>query len=322
MNHEKEIINSYSRIKNFINKTPLIESDYINKLLNSRIFIKCENLQKTGSFKIRGAVNFVSKLNHKKTLVAPSSGNHAQAIAKTASIFELSSILVMPKDSPKVKIDGVIKNGGKIHFYDRYKEGRLNIAKKIAKKINGILVPPYDHYDIIHGQGTIGLEAISQLKEKNIIPDLVLCCCGGGGLISGISLSLKSKWPNLNIHPIEPKNWNDTQLSLESGKRIKVEKKIKSLCDALLAETPGKITFPINKKLLSHGLTVSDSEVLKTIYLAYKYLKIIIEPGGAVALASALKNKKFIEKKNVLVIVSGGNIDNEIFKKSLNNNLS
>ena len=225
MNHIKEINNSYLRIKNLIYKTPLIESKILNEKLNSRIFLKCENLQKTGSFKLRGAINFISQIKGNKTLVAPSSGNHAQAVAEAASIYNMNSILVMPKDSPEIKVEGVIKSGGKIKFYDRFKENRETIAKSLVKELNGILIPPYDDFNIIHGQGTIGLESINQLKEINVIPDLVLCCCGGGGLISGISLILKNEWPEIKIHPVEPENWNDTQLSLQKGKRIELKKK-------------------------------------------------------------------------------------------------
>ena len=317
MNHIKEINNSYLRIKNLIYKTPLIESKFLNEKLNSRIFLKCENLQKTGSFKLRGAINFISQIKGNKTLVAPSSGNHAQAVAEAASIYNMNSILVMPKDSPEIKVEGVIKSGGKIKFYDRFKENRETIAKSLVKELNGILIPPYDDLNIIHGQGTIGLESINQLKELNVIPDLVLCCCGGGGLISGISLILKNEWPEIKIHPVEPENWNDTQLSLKKGKRIELKKNIKSICDALLAKVPGEITFNLNKKLLSEGLTVSDNQVLNSINFAYKHLKIVIEPGGAVALTSVLNNQKLIKNKKVLVIISGGNIDNKVFKKAL-----
>ena len=317
MNHIKEINNSYLRIKNLIYKTPLIESKFLNEKLNSRIFLKCENLQKTGSFKLRGAINFISQIKGNKTLVAPSSGNHAQAVAEAASIYNMNSILVMPKDSPEIKVEGVIKSGGKIKFYDRFKENRETIAKSLVKELNGILIPPYDDFNIIHGQGTIGLESINQLKEINVIPDLVLCCCGGGGLISGISLILKNEWPEIKIHPVEPENWNDTQLSLQKGKRIELKKNIESICDALLAKVPGEITFNLNKKLLSEGLTVSDNQVLNSINFAYKHLKIVIEPGGAVALTSVLNNQKLIKNKKVLVIISGGNIDNKVFKKAL-----
>ena len=317
MNHIKEINNSYLRIKNLIYKTPLIESKFLNEKLNSRIFLKCENLQKTGSFKLRGAINFISQIKGNKTLVAPSSGNHAQAVAEAASIYNMNSILVMPKDSPEIKVEGVVKSGGKIKFYDRFKENRETIAKSLVKELNGILIPPYDDFNIIHGQGTIGLESINQLKELNVIPDLVLCCCGGGGLISGISLILKNEWPEIKIHPVEPENWNDTQLSLQKGKRIELKKNIESICDALLAKVPGEITFNLNKELLSKGLTVSDNQVLNSINFAYKHLKIVIEPGGAVALTSVLNNQKLIKNKKVLVIISGGNIDNKVFKKAL-----
>ena len=311
-----QIKDAYNRICHYINKTPILFSDKINSLTKSNIIFKAENLQKTGSFKIRGALNFIEQSkNH--DFVAPSSGNHAQGVAAAARYYNKNSTLVMPSDAPKSKIQGVKSYGGNIVFYDRYKEDRVKIAKKISLDKGYDFIPPYDHNDIILGQGTLGLEILDQLKEIDFVPDKVLCCCGGGGLISGVSIALKSRWNNLNIHPVEPEFWDDTKISLKEKKRHKIINKKSSICDALLSETPGELTFRINKKLLSFGISVTDEQVMEAIHIAYKYLKLVIEPGGAVALAAALNYSEIVNNKNVLVILSGGNIDKEIFLNSL-----
>ena len=315
----ENIQKAYERIKKHLIKTPLLESHLLNEYTHAKILVKAECLQHTGSFKYRGALNMISKINDHKKVVAPSSGNHAQGVAAAAYLLKKTATLVMPSDAPKVKISGVRSFGGNIVFYDRQKEDRFKIAKEIAKKENAILIPPYDHQDIICGQGTIGIESIEQMNEKNFLPDIVLCCCGGGGLISGIATSLKATWPKVNIHSVEPYGWDDTNRSLIKGSRVQVSDKIPSLCDALLAETPGKLTFEINRKLLSHGLIVNDQQVLAAIQKAFLWLKIVVEPGGSVALSAALNESALIKNKNVLVIVSGGNIDTETFKKALNN---
>jgi len=313
----KDIENSYNRIKNYINLTPLLESQKLNQITNSRILIKAECLQKTGSFKIRGAMNMISQIKNNNKVVAPSSGNHAQGVAAAADYLNFSSTLVMPSDAPETKINGVKSYGGKIHFYERNREDRFKIAKKIAKTNESILIPPYDHPDIIAGQGTIGFEIINQLSKTNFIPDIIFCCCGGGGLIAGLSMSIKHKWPKTKIHPVEPLGWEDTKVSLQKGYRVTATKNLPSICDALLADKPGELTFSINKKLLSEGLVVDDQQVLIAIKFAFNEFKIVLEPGGAVALSAAILNKDFIKNKNVLVIVSGGNIDTNLFKRAL-----
>ena len=263
-----QIKDAYNRICQNINKTPILFSDKINNLTKSNIIFKAENLQKTGSFKIRGALNFIEQSKN-QDFVAPSSGNHAQGVAAAARFYNKNSTLVMPSDAPTSKIQGVKSYGGNIIFYDRYKEDRVKIAKKISLDKGYDFIPPYDHNDIILGQGTLGLEVLDQLKEKDFVPDLVLCCCGGGGLISGVSIALKSRWDNLNIHPVEPEFWDDTKISLKEKKRHKIIYKKSSICDALLSETPGELTFRINKKLLSFGISVTDKQVMEAIHVAY-----------------------------------------------------
>ena len=311
-----QIKDAYNRIRYNINKTPILFSDKINNLTKSNIIFKAENLQKTGSFKIRGALNFIGQSKN-QNFVAPSSGNHAQGVAAAARLYKKSSTLVMPLDAPSSKIQGVESYGGNIVFYDRYKEDRVKIAKKISLDKGYDFIPPYDHNDIILGQGTLGLEVLNQLKEIDFVPDMVLCCCGGGGLISGLSIALKSQWNKLKIHPVEPEFWDDTKISLKEKKRHKIINKKRSICDALLSETPGELTFRINKELLSFGISVTDKQVMEAIHIAYKYLKLVLEPGGAVAIAAALNCSEIVNNKKVLVILSGGNIDKKIFLNSL-----
>ena len=311
-----QIKDAYKLISSNINKTPILFSDKINNLTKSNIIFKAENLQKTGSFKIRGALNFIEQSKN-QDFVAPSSGNHAQGVAAAASLYNKNSTLVMPSDAPLSKIQGVKSYGGNIIFYDRYKEDRVKIAKNISLEKSYDFIPPYDHKDIILGQGTLGLEVLDQLKDINFVPETVLCCCGGGGLISGLSIALKSHWDNLNIHPVEPEFWDDTRISLKEKKRHIITNKKSSICDALLSETPGELTFSINKKLLSFGISVTDQQAMEAIHTAYEYLKLVLEPGGAVALAAALNNSEVVKNKNVLVILSGGNIDKKIFLDSL-----
>ena len=312
------IIKAAKRLKGKIVRTPLLKSDHVNKELKSNIYIKAENLQTIGAFKFRGAMNTILQLPpDAKKVVAWSSGNHAQAVAAAANITEREATIVMPKDSPKTKLNGTIAWGAKIVEYDRNTENREEIGKAIAKEQNAIIIPPFDDVNVIIGQGTAGLEAVEQLKEINVIPDIVLCCCGGGGLIAGVSTSIKANYPNAQVYSVEPENFDDTKKSLEADMIIENTMQHISICDALLANKPGNITFEINRKNLSGGISVSDTESLIAMKIAYKYFKIVLEPGGAVALAAAISKKINIKNKNILVIASGGNVDSDIFEKCL-----
>jgi len=311
-----EIINSSIRLKDKVVKTPLLQSSYLNQKLKTNLFLKAENLQTIGAFKYRGALNAVLQLpDNIKKIVAWSSGNHAQAVAAAAKITGREATIIMPIDSPKAKLEGTAFWGASIIKYNRKKEDREQIGKEIANNINAAIIPPFDHVDVINGQGTTGLECIEQLEIKNVKPDIVLCCCGGGGLIAGISTAIKGKFKNSKIYSVEPDNFDDTKKSLEENKIVMNSMRDKSICDALLAEKPGNITFEINQKNLTAGISVSDRESLMAMHAAFKYFKIILEPGGAVALAAAITSKIDIREKNVLVIASGGNVDKDIFEK-------
>lgn len=315
----KEIEQSYKRISQYSVETPLLSSTLLNKKFNSKIFVKAENLQKIGAFKFRGAINSILKLeDDQKNVLAWSSGNHAQAVASACYLTNRKATIIMPEDSPVAKFNGTKSWGADIVTYNRYKESREEIGKDLARKLNAIIIPPFDHVDVINGQGTAGYEILKECSIKNINPDLILCCCGGGGLIAGISTAIKEKIPRVPIYAVEPENFNDTKLSLDKGEITEVDINKKSICDALLANKPGELTFSINRENLSGALLVSDLEALKAMNYAFNYLKIVLEPGGAVALASALFNKIDITNKNVIVVASGGNVDAEIFQKALN----
>ena len=313
------ILEASKRLEGKIVRTPILQSKYINEKLKSNIFLKAENLQTIGAFKFRGAMNSILQLpSDIKKVVAWSSGNHAQAVAAASKITGRQATIVMPEDSPKTKLNGTAFWGATIIKYDRNKENREEIGKKIAKDINAKIIPPFDDEKVIIGQGTAGIECIEQLNEINVTPDIVLCCCGGGGLIAGISTVIKEKFQNAKIYSVEPENFDDTKKSLKENSIIPNSMKHNSICDALLADKPGKITFEINKLNLTSGLSVSDKEALIAMNTAFKYLKIVLEPGGAVTLAAAIFGKIDIKDKNVLVIASGGNVDKDIFDNCLN----
>jgi len=312
----KNIDIAYSQIQNNVIRTPLVSSEYINKELRSNIFFKLENLQITGSFKFRGAFFKISLLtNEEKSrgVVAYSSGNHAQAVAYASNILGINAKIVMPKNAPLIKIDNTKKYGAEIVLYDPISENREKIGEEIAKIEKRILIKPYDDENIIAGQGTSGKEIVEELINLGENPDLYLCCCGGGGLIAGTSTYMKHKFKNIKCYAVEPENFNDTQISLINNNITPNKKLSYSICDALLAEQPGDITFAINKQNLSGGLTVSDDEVKQTIVELAENLKIVVEPGGAVAAAALLNNKIDVKDQTIVVMISGGNIDSDFF---------
>ena len=307
---------AYENIKHALDKTPLITNDYINQLLDAKVYFKLENLQKTGSFKLRGATNKISQLskeNKLRGLVAYSSGNHAQAVAYASLQENISAKIIMPNNAPKIKIENTKKYKAEVILYDPQKEIREEIGKEIEKKENRMLIKPYDDYDIIAGQGTAGYEISQDLANLSITPDIYLCCCGGGGLIAGTSTYLKYKYPNIKSFAVEPYGFEDTKISLINKKIISNKPGFSSICDAIITPQPGQLTFPINIKTLSGGIVVEDDEVKNSIKILAEHLKIIVEPGGAVAATAALTKKINLKSKTVVVMISGGNIDLDRF---------
>ena len=318
----QEIDKAHERIFSLIIKTPLISSETINKKTNANVYFKLENLQWTGSFKLRGASNKISQLSNEEKsrgIVSYSSGNHAQAVAYASNLIGVQATIIMPKNAPSIKIKNTKKYGADVVLYDSMHESREKIALEIAHKENKTIVKPYDDLDVIAGQGTVGKEIAEELKLQNIQPDIYLCCCGGGGLIAGSSTYLKYVFPNIKNFAVEPEEFNDTQLSLKNNFIVKNKESAKSICDALLAPQPGDVTFPINQTTLDGGLAVSDKEVKKTIIELAEDMKIVVEPGGSVAATALLTNKISVKNKNVVVMISGGNIDYKLFSSIVRN---
>jgi threonine dehydratase len=301
------------RLEGVVLRTPLLENARINDRLGGRLFIKAECLQRTGSFKLRGAYNFLasmSEADRKKGVVGWSSGNHAQGLAEAARLLGVKATIVMPSDAPALKVANTRASGAEVVLYDRVEESREAIGQGIAQKTGATIVPPYDHAWILTGQGTAGLEIVEQAKAAGVTLDAVAAPCSGGGLTTGIALAVKGLSPTTSVHAGEPAGFDDLARSLRSGKKEKNEKLSGSICDALLAPTPGDVTFPLAQKLLGPGLVVTDDEVLDALETA-------VEPGGAVALAAALTGKLPVEGRAVAVVCSGGNVDHETYIRAL-----
>ena len=299
-------------------RTPLVRNFELDAIADGSVLIKPECLQVTGSFKIRGAYNLLSQLTEaerERGAVAWSSGNHAQGVAAAGGMLGVRTAIVMPEDAPQAKIANTQRLGGEVITYDRYTGDREAIAKKIAAERNAVIVPSYDHADIIAGQGTVGLEIAEQALEMQMPPDQVLICCGGGGLSSGSAIALQAKLPDVAVHTVEPDQFDDTARSLACGERIAVAGDARSICDALQAHEPGEMTFAINRQLLGRGLTVSDAEVCEAMRFAFRHLKMVVEPGGAVALAAVLAGKIATAGKTTAIVLSGGNVDVGLFAR-------
>ena len=310
---------SYFRIKKFINKTPILVSDRMNKDFDAFFYLKNEVDQVTGSFKIRGALSALSNLKDKNVcgVVAYSSGNHAQGISKAAQIFDMHAIIVMPEDAPQNKIDKTKANGAEVILYKRHIESREEISKKIADDKQYPLVKPFDNLDIIAGQGSFGLEACEYFIQNNISPDIVLSCTSGGGLVAGTSIAFKHYFPDVQIYPVEPLACNDTEISLKNRTRTRLKTHQNTICDALEVEIPGEITFPINLQNCTAGISVTDEEVCTAMKYLYNEFKVKAEPSGCVSLAAVLSNKINVKGKHVLVTISGGNVDEQNFSEYL-----
>ncbi len=304
------------RLRDHAVVTPLIENSELNARVGGRVFIKAENLQRTGSFKFRGAYNRLSQLTADERsvgVVAWSSGNHAQGVAAAAQILGIPATIVMPADAPAIKASNTRRYGATVVEYDRYRENREDIARSIAAKSSAALVPSYDDPDIIAGQGTAGLEILQQGTERGIELAQLLVCCSGGGLVSGIATAFSEVSPDTAIYSVEPQAFDDTARSLASGKREANAAGARSICDALQTPTPGELTFSINQRLLAGGLSVSDAEVYEAMRFAFHHLKLVVEPGGAVALAALLHGRVDAAERNTGITISGGNVDPVLF---------
>ncbi len=314
-----DILDAAEQLKGWARQTPLLENPILNDQLGFRLIVKPECLQRTGSFKFRGAFNKISRIPENQRaggVVAFSSGNHAQGVAAAATLMKMASTIIMPKDAPKAKINNTKALGGNVVLYDRLTENREEIGERLKTEKGATLVKPYDDPMIIAGQGTIGLEIASQMKELDAAPDLVIVPAGGGGLISGTALAI-SETIGCPVYSAEPAAYDDTKRSLEAGSRQSVPMDAMTICDALMAPTPGVLTFALNSRLLAGGLSVTDEEALRAMKTAMLSLKIVVEPGGAVALAAALTQKIDLRGKTVVVVCSGGNADPEMLTRAL-----
>ena len=324
MYQKKNFFNAVNALSGIINETPLLWSKKLNDQLGSNLYLKAECLQLTGSFKLRGAYycmhnQFIK--DGKQDVVAFSSGNHAQGVALASRLKDVKATIVMPIDAPKSKIDNTTALGAEIVLYDRYTESREEIARNLADKNGAFLIPAYDHHDVICGQGTVGMEAFHQMANIGRSLNRFYCPIGGGGLMAGSSSALHLFSSDTKLIGVEPESLNDTQKSLISGRRERIETQPNTLCDSLMAEIPGEITFKINQNLVSYIDTVTDQQVIDAMRIIFNEFGLTVEPGGAVSLASAMSaiaRKEVGSDENIVVVLSGGNISKERHRKLIN----
>lgn len=300
--------------------TPLLSSPQIDAELGARLLLKAECLQRTGSFKFRGAYNALAQLAPAKRrtgVVAYSSGNHAQGVAAAAAMLEMPATIVMPSDAPAIKIANTRFYGADIVTYDRYRESREDIARRIAGERGAELLPPYDDARIIAGQGTVGLEIAEEAQRRGLTVDLAIAPCSGGGLVTGCALGLAARQSGVAVYAAEPAGLDDMRRSLANGARVANDPSARSICDALLAPMPGEITFALAQRLLAGSIAVTDDEVRAAMATAFSAYKIVLEPGGAAALAAVLSGKLAVQGKTVAIIASGGNVDPAVFASAL-----
>ena len=308
------------RIQGHSRYTPLLNSPFLDEIAGRRVWVKSECLQHTGSFKFRGGWSALSALDEQtrsKGVIAFSSGNHAQGIALAARSHGVPSVIIMPADAPALKIANTKAMGAEVVLYDRDGENRDTIGAAMSRERGLTLIKPYDEPEVIAGQGTVGLEIATQAAEHGVTKAEVIVCCGGGGLTSGIALALEADAPDMLVRPVEPEGFDDVARSLKDGVIRSNAATSGNICDAVITLQPGDITFPIMKRLCGSGLTVSEDEALQAMAQAFSRLKLVAEPGGAIALASALYRSDQITGDDVIVVISGGNVDAALFQTAL-----
>ena len=299
-------------------RTLLVSSPVLDALTGGRVFLKAETLQRTGSFKFRGAYNRLSAIalgDRASGVVAFSSGNHAQGVAAAAQLLSMPAVIVMPADAPRPKRERTAQLGAEVVLYDRARDDREAIARDIADRRHAVLVPPYDDPLIIAGQGTAGREIVEDLAMLGLAPEIVIVNASGGGLTAGIALAVKARVPAAKMMTAEPAGFDDHARSFASGKREQNAALTGTICDALMAQSPGRITFEINRALVGAGVSASDDEVGRAVAFAFRELKLVVEPGGAVALAALIAGKVDVRGKIAVAVLSGGNVDPELFSR-------
>jgi threonine dehydratase len=309
-----------NRIAPFVVRTPMLRNPLLDQLTGGTILLKAEPLQRTGSFKLRGATNAIRQLTEVQRtagVVTHSSGNHGQAVACAAAAVGAPATIFMPDDAPRVKEEATARWGADIRHYNRVTDDREGLASNFAAEHGAALVPPFDHPHVIAGQGTLALELAEDARAAGLSVDDFLVCTGGGGLIAGCSLAMEGVSPSTRMFCVEPEGWDDTGRSLAAGERLPNPPGGSALCDALLAKQPGKLTFEVNRSHLAGGVAVSDAEVYAAIAFAFLHLKLVVEPGGAVCLAALLAKKFDARGKIIAAVLSGGNIDPPVFARAL-----
>jgi len=296
--------------------TPLLSSAALDAMTGGRVFLKAETLQRTGSFKFRGAYNRLAAIppgERTGGVVAYSSGNHAQGVAAAARLLGMPCVIVMPRDAPRAKRERTVALGAELVLYDRERDDREAIARELAARRGAVLVPPYDDALIIAGQGTAGREIVDDLRALGLTPDVVVVTASGGGLTAGIALAVRARAPSAAVYTAEPQGFDDHARSFRSGRRERNDAITGTICDALMARMPGEITFAINRSLVGAGVAASDAEVAAAVAFAFSELKLVVEPGGAVALAALMTGKVDVRGKIAVAVLSGGNVDPELF---------
>ena len=308
------------RIAGHAVETPLLEAPLLEAELGGRLLIKAETLQRTGSFKFRGAYNFLSNLppeRRKRGVIAHSSGNHAQGVAAAAALYGVPATILMPHDAPAIKVENTRRLGATVRRFDRWRDDREALSVAEAETLGATVVPPYDHPWTIAGQGTIGLELARQFDAIGLAPDAVLVPCGGGGLVSGIAIALAELLPGTEVWIVEPQGFDDAGRSLAVGRRVENAAGGSSLCDALLVPTPGEIPYEIMRRYLTGALVVDDAAVRRAMAMAFRHFKLAVEPGGAVALAAVLHGLFDVRGRTVVAVASGGNVSPGLFRDVL-----
>lgn len=303
------------RLGTRVHRTPVLTSRAFDRAAGRRVFFKCENMQRSGSFKIRGATNKILSLTDEERargVVAFSSGNHAQATALAAREANVRAVIVMPTDAPRAKIEATRGYGAEVRFYDRQRDDREQVAREIAEREGLQMVPPYDDHLIIAGQGTCGLELLEDVPDL----DCIVTPCGGGGLFAGVSTAARTINPRARCFPVEAETADDTLQSLRRGERVTIPPP-PTIADGMRTQSPGALTFPILQRNAEDVLIVSDEEIIETLRLILFRLKILVEPTGAVAAAAALTGKLPAEVRRVGVVLSGGNIDSDALARLL-----
>lgn len=309
-----------ARLAGHARRTPLLSSPFLDEIAGRRVLVKPECLQLTGSFKFRGAWSAISALDpavRARGVIAFSSGNHAQGVALAAKMHGVPAVIIMPADAPQLKLANTRAFGAEVVTYDRANEDRDEIGARLSAERGLTLIKPFDEPQVIAGQGTAGLEIAEDLLEMGITEAEVLVCCGGGGLTSGVALACADRAPGLRVRPVEPEGFDDTARSLAAGEILRNPAMTGSICDAIVTPQPGNLTFPIMSELCGPGLAVSEDEVLMAMAQAFLRLKVVAEPGGAVALAAALARADSLQGDTVVAMISGGNVDPGMFARAL-----